>query len=306
MEPESLGAEQGASLPGPAEELGTLLGQDAALPKLSGGGQDRELESKSDLIDDKEFDIPQVDTPPTLESILNETDDEEESFVLEDPSLLNIDNIDTHSYDTSSLASSDSGDRTHSKRWHSGTREREKEAPLQSGRQMQICRPSLSMRLKSSQAPSARKCSLEPCPGALASTTTPFQKDCGASGMASALCALAPRPLVTTTYHITEHFLGTAVHLVPNILVLVELFINLDKVDAGLPTAIVNPNQALRLCLGSTAVGAQYGAISALSINNDCSRLLCGFAKGQILVIGLKPSLKVWMTFPYGRVSKNK
>ncbi|OBS74990.1 hypothetical protein A6R68_14474, partial [Neotoma lepida] len=41
-------------------------------------------------------------------------------------------------------------------------------------------------------------------------------------------------------------------------------------------------NQALRLCLGSTSVGGQYGAISALSINNDCSRLLCGFAKGQI------------------------
>uniref|UniRef100_A0A8B9S334 Uncharacterized protein n=1 Tax=Apteryx owenii TaxID=8824 RepID=A0A8B9S334_APTOW len=67
-------------------------------------------------IDDKEFDIPQVDTPPTLESILNETDDEEESFVLEDPFLLNIDNTDTHSYDTSSVASSDSGDRTHLKR----------------------------------------------------------------------------------------------------------------------------------------------------------------------------------------------
>uniref|UniRef100_A0A8C3Y912 VPS8 subunit of CORVET complex n=1 Tax=Catharus ustulatus TaxID=91951 RepID=A0A8C3Y912_CATUS len=45
---------------------------------------------------------------------------------------------------------------------------------------------------------------------------------------------------------------------------------------------VKNQNQALRLCLGSTAVGAQYGAISALSINNDCSRLLCGFAKGQI------------------------
>uniref|UniRef100_A0A8C5TSH0 VPS8 subunit of CORVET complex n=1 Tax=Malurus cyaneus samueli TaxID=2593467 RepID=A0A8C5TSH0_9PASS len=44
----------------------------------------------------------------------------------------------------------------------------------------------------------------------------------------------------------------------------------------------VDQNQALRLCLGSTVVGAQYGAISALSINNDCSRLLCGFAKGQI------------------------
>uniref|UniRef100_A0A670ZWX2 VPS8 subunit of CORVET complex n=1 Tax=Pseudonaja textilis TaxID=8673 RepID=A0A670ZWX2_PSETE len=44
----------------------------------------------------------------------------------------------------------------------------------------------------------------------------------------------------------------------------------------------LDPNQALRLCLGNTAVGAQYGAISALSINSDCSRLLCGFAKGQI------------------------
>ncbi|XP_029766966.1 vacuolar protein sorting-associated protein 8 homolog [Terrapene carolina triunguis] len=221
MEPESLGAEQGASLPGPAEELGTLLGQDAALPKLSGGELDRELESKSDLIDDKEFDIPQVDTPPTLESILNETDDEEESFVLEDPSLLNIDNIDTQSYDTSSLASSDSGDRTHLKR--------KKKLPDSFSLHGSVVRLSL---LK---------------------------------GISAQIVSAA------------------------------------DKVDAGLPTAIAassliavgtshglalifgkDPNQALRLCLGSTAVGAQYGAISALSINNDCSRLLCGFAKGQI------------------------
>lgn len=41
-------------------------------------------------------------------------------------------------------------------------------------------------------------------------------------------------------------------------------------------------NQALRLCLGSTATGAEYGAVSALSINHDCTRLLCGFAKGHI------------------------
>uniref|UniRef100_A0A803V914 VPS8 subunit of CORVET complex n=1 Tax=Ficedula albicollis TaxID=59894 RepID=A0A803V914_FICAL len=84
--------------------------------RLSVAELDRELDSRSELIDDKEFDIPQVDTPPTLESILNETDDEEESFILEDPFLLNIDNTDTHSYDTSSVASSDSGDRTHLKR----------------------------------------------------------------------------------------------------------------------------------------------------------------------------------------------
>ncbi|KAF7652096.1 hypothetical protein LDENG_00101870 [Lucifuga dentata] len=40
--------------------------------------------------------------------------------------------------------------------------------------------------------------------------------------------------------------------------------------------------KALRLCLGTTATGAEFGAVSALSINHDCSRLLCGFAKGQI------------------------
>ncbi|KAG7272449.1 hypothetical protein CRUP_031376 [Coryphaenoides rupestris] len=47
-------------------------------------------------------------------------------------------------------------------------------------------------------------------------------------------------------------------------------------------TACQDVNQALRLCLGTTATGAEFGAVSALSINHDCSRLLCGFAKGQI------------------------
>uniref|UniRef100_A0A8C0VJ45 VPS8 subunit of CORVET complex n=1 Tax=Cyanistes caeruleus TaxID=156563 RepID=A0A8C0VJ45_CYACU len=160
---------------------------------------DRELDSRSELIDDKEFDIPQVDTPPTLESILNETDDEEESFILEDPFLLNIDNTDTHSYDTSSVASSDSGDRTHLKR--------KKKLP-----------DSLSLH-----------------------------------GSVIRLSLLK----------------GISAQIVGGFVIDVSSAFNL-------------PNQALRLCLGSTAVGAQYGAISALSINNDCSRLLCGFAKGQI------------------------
>lgn len=38
----------------------------------------------------------------------------------------------------------------------------------------------------------------------------------------------------------------------------------------------------LRWCLGSVAVGQQYGAVSALTFNKDCTRLLCGFAKGQV------------------------
>ncbi|XP_042192030.1 vacuolar protein sorting-associated protein 8 homolog isoform X2 [Callorhinchus milii] len=175
-----------------------------------------------DGIDDKEFDIPQVDTPPTLESILNEAEDEEELFILEDPALLNTDNIDAHSIETSSLASSDSGDRTHLRR-------RKKVTEATSSIHGSVVRQSI---LK---------------------------------GVSAQIVSAA------------------------------------DRVDAGLPTAVVvsnviavgtshglalifgkDPNQALRLCLGSTSVGAQYGAVSALSINSDCTRLLCGFAKGQI------------------------
>ncbi|XP_052813444.1 vacuolar protein sorting-associated protein 8 homolog isoform X3 [Mya arenaria] len=72
-----------------------------------------------------------------------------------------------------------------------------------------------------------------------------------------------------------------------------------DKVDAGMPTAmavssliaigtshglvlVFDYEQVLKWCLGSTAVGAQYGAVSSLSFNKDCTRLLSGFARGQI------------------------
>ncbi|XP_062438241.1 vacuolar protein sorting-associated protein 8 homolog isoform X2 [Rhea pennata] len=216
---EAAAAEQAACPAGAEAELGRSSCSEPPAPRLSAAELDRELDSRSELIDDKEFDIPQVDTPPTLESILNETDDEEESFILEDPFLLNVDNTDTHSYDTSSVASSDSGDRTHLKR--------KKKLPDSLSLHGSVIRLSL---LK---------------------------------GISAQIVSAA------------------------------------DKVDAGLPTAIAasnliavgtshglalifDQNQALRLCLGSTAIGAQYGAISALSINNDCSRLLCGFAKGQI------------------------
>ncbi|CAO2631345.1 Vacuolar protein sorting-associated protein 8 homolog [Lemmus lemmus] len=312
-EPDQENLEQNLCAMTTEEELNKSFSLEASLSKFSCIDLDKELEFKNDLIDDKEFDIPQVDTPPTLESILNETDDEDESFVLEDPALLNIDTIDSHSYDTSSVASSDSGDRANLKR--------KKKLPDAFSLHGSVMRHSL---LK---------------------------------GISAQIVSAA------------------------------------DKVDAGLPTAIAvssliavgtshglalifDQNQALRLCLGSTSVGGQYGAISALSINNDCSRLLCGFAKGQftddptlaicndsggsvfeltfkrvmgvrtcesrclfsgskgevccieplhskpelkdhpitqfsllamasltkILVIGLKPSLKVWMTFPYGRM----
>ena len=46
----------------------------------------------------------------------------------------------------------------------------------------------------------------------------------------------------------------------------------------------LDPNQVLKWCLGSTALGTQYGAVSTLGINNDCSRLLAGFARGQVTI----------------------
>ena len=70
--------------------------------------------------------------------------------------------------------------------------------------------------------------------------------------------------------------------------------------DAGLPTSMAvsmmvaigtshglvllfEPrDQALKLILGNTSDGANYGAVTALGINRDCTRLLCGYAKGQI------------------------
>ncbi|XP_068423961.1 vacuolar protein sorting-associated protein 8 homolog isoform X1 [Clinocottus analis] len=177
--------------------------------------------AEMDAIDDKEFDIPQVDTPPTLESILNELEDEEEPFVLEDTCVLNTDNMDAHSCDTSSLASSDSGDPAHL------LKRRRRTVDLNASVHGSVLRHSL---LK---------------------------------GISAQIVSAA------------------------------------DKVDAGLPTAIAvggviavgtshglalvfDTNQALRLCLGTKATGAEFGAVSALSINHDCSRLLCGFAKGQI------------------------
>uniref|UniRef100_A0A3B3X225 RING-type domain-containing protein n=1 Tax=Poecilia mexicana TaxID=48701 RepID=A0A3B3X225_9TELE len=168
---------------------------------LSASSQLNLMEVES--IDDKEFDIPQVDTPPTLESILSQMEEEEDPFVLEDTCLLNTDNMDAQSYDTSSLASSDSGDPAHLKRKR---RTLDQNAAVHGS----VLRLSL---LK---------------------------------GISAQIVAAA------------------------------------DKVDAGLPTAIVNTNQALRLCLGNKTTGAEFGAVSALSINHDCSRLLCGFAKGQI------------------------
>ncbi|XP_043931336.1 vacuolar protein sorting-associated protein 8 homolog [Protopterus annectens] len=161
-------------------------------------------------IDDKEFDIPQVDTPPTLESILNEPEDEDESFILDDPSLLNIENIDAHSCETSSLASSDSGDRAHFKFTDDPT--------------LAICNDSGGsvFELTFKRVMGLRTC----------------DSRCLFSGSKGEVCCIEPLRAKT---ELRDHPIN------------------------------------------------QYSLLAMASLT-------------KILIIGLKPSLKVWMTFPYGRM----
>uniref|UniRef100_A0A8C4ZM61 VPS8 subunit of CORVET complex n=1 Tax=Gadus morhua TaxID=8049 RepID=A0A8C4ZM61_GADMO len=148
-------------------------------------------------IDDKEFDIPQVDTPPTLEN------------------LLNTDPVDSHSCETSSLASSDSGDPAHLKR--------KKTVEMNASVHGSVLRHSL-------------------------------------------LKGISAQIVSAAVSHARTHTVSGVIAV---------------GTSHGL-ALVFDVNQALRLCLGTTATGAEFGAVSALSINHDCSRLLCGFAKGQI------------------------
>ncbi|XP_078620345.1 vacuolar protein sorting-associated protein 8 homolog isoform X1 [Branchiostoma floridae x Branchiostoma japonicum] len=166
-------------------------------------------------LDDSEFDLPEVVAPPSLESILNEPDDD--SFNLDEQ---NLDIFQDASGETSSLVSLES----------------------------------------------------------LASDKP-----------------LAPKKKAHVQY--ASH--GSILRHVVLKGVSAQVMSAADRVDAGMPTAmavshlvaigsshglilVFDPKQVLKWCLGSTAVGAQYGAVSALSINHDCTRLLSGFAKGQI------------------------
>nr|XP_002121576.1 vacuolar protein sorting-associated protein 8 homolog [Ciona intestinalis] len=74
-----------------------------------------------------------------------------------------------------------------------------------------------------------------------------------------------------------------------------------DRVNAGRPTSLAVSNliaigttrglvilfdssQALKYCLGSIQIGSKYGSVTALTFNTDTTRLLVGYAKGEILM----------------------
>ncbi|CAE1274106.1 VPS8 [Acanthosepion pharaonis] len=173
-----------------------------------------------DELDDQEFDLPPVEVPPTLESILNEPDDHE--LLIDDEDLSCLTQLyKEDSVETSSMSSQDSliSDRPRLRAGHKKAGSLEIHGS--------VLKPS-KLKNISAQLKSAANRVNAGKPSAIA---------------VSALIAI-----------------GTSHGLV----------------------LVFDPRQVLKWCLGSTAVGAQYGSVSALSFNRDVSRLLCGFAKGQI------------------------
>lgn len=156
-------------------------------------------------LDDKEFNLPPVENPPTLESILNEVEDS-----VSDEEVL------SHAgpfgaCDSASVGSTDSRDRSSSS------------SRTDSGIMRHVVLRGVSAQLRSA---AERVHSGKPTAMAV-----------------SAMIAVG-------TFH-------------------------------GL-VLVFDAEQALRWCLGSTQLGEQYGSVSALGFNRDCSRLLCGYAKGQL------------------------
>lgn len=47
---------------------------------------------------------------------------------------------------------------------------------------------------------------------------------------------------------------------------------------------VFDASQELKWCLSSVAAGAQFGFVSSLSFNVDCTRILCAFARGQVMM----------------------
>uniref|UniRef100_A0A8C4QXP9 Vacuolar protein sorting-associated protein 8 homolog n=1 Tax=Eptatretus burgeri TaxID=7764 RepID=A0A8C4QXP9_EPTBU len=170
-------------------------------------------------LDDKEFELPPVETPPTLESILNEVDDEEEEgFGGHEFGPFLGDGSDSASLDTASLASTDSGERSHSR-----------------SRRVE--------RSSSSHGVVLRHATL---------------KGISAQLVSAAEKADAGNPTAMAVSEVIA--IGTAHGLV----------------------LVFDPQQILKMSLGSLSTGVQYGSVSALSINNNCSRLIVGHAHGQI------------------------
>uniref|UniRef100_A0A2L2YDL3 Vacuolar protein sorting-associated protein 8-like protein n=1 Tax=Parasteatoda tepidariorum TaxID=114398 RepID=A0A2L2YDL3_PARTP len=169
-------------------------------------------------LDDKEFDLPTIDTPPTLESILNETDDAS----LSDEEFSSHLGYFQETCETTSIDSLES----HTRRERKLSSQKEKKSP-----QFKIHGSILrhvTLRGVSAQLQSA----------------------------AERVNAGKPTSMAVSSVIAVGTFHGI--------------------------TLIFDPQQVLKWCLGTTEYGEKYGSVSALAFNNDCSRLLAGYSRGEI------------------------
>ncbi|XP_071448355.1 vacuolar protein sorting-associated protein 8 homolog isoform X2 [Hetaerina americana] len=225
-------------------ENGVLIGRASSHNSLEDN-----LELNFDELDDSEYDIPPVDKAPTLESILNDIDDQcslSEDDLASLPHIGEGGSFGAEAVETLSVGSRGSWD----------TRSR--------------CSSERSRRRRS--------------PGA----------------------GFSNRPIPPPS-SLLRHLILRGVSQ--------QISSARERVNAGLPTAVAastmiavgtshglvlvfDSSQTLRWCLGAeegvqsggsagnNAV-SEFGAVSALSLNHDCSRLLVGFAKGAIFMYDL-------------------
>ncbi|XP_064186858.1 vacuolar protein sorting-associated protein 8 homolog isoform X2 [Anguilla rostrata] len=192
---------------------------------------------EAEELDDQEFDIPQVEAAPTLESILNEDaflEMEPNSFLPDDFSLSTLEGEELEE-GSLQLQQQD---------------EVVVEGVLSELEEETATSPPASQWIKDPPLPAVEKDDVLHCitlKGISAQILSAVGRVEGGGATAMAVCGIIA--------------IGTSTGQL----------------------LIFDPSQVLKLCLGSQALGAQHGSITALGFNGDGTRILSGFARGQIL-----------------------
>ncbi|KAG7488795.1 hypothetical protein MATL_G00038250 [Megalops atlanticus] len=195
---------------------------------------------EAEELDDQEFDIPQVETAPTLESILNEDsllEAENSSFQPEDFTL-------------SMLETEELEDSSGEQQQPLQEEEEEEEVEDQEVQEETAASIPALQWIKDPPLPVVEQDAVLDCvtlKGISAQILSAVGRVEGGGPTAMAVCGIIAVGTSTGQLLIFDH------------------------------------SQVLKLCLGSLNFGAQYGPISALGFNNDGTRILCGFLRGQIL-----------------------
>ncbi|KAJ8375154.1 hypothetical protein SKAU_G00057340 [Synaphobranchus kaupii] len=186
-------------------------------------------------LDDQEFDIPQVETAPTLESILNE-----DSLLEVEPDPLLPDDFALSTLEVEELEEGGLQPQ----------QQEEEEVVSEEEEEETATTVPASLWIKDPSLPAVERDEVLHCvtlKGISAQILSAVGRVEGGGPTAMAVCGIIA--------------IGTSTGQL----------------------LIFDPSQVLKLCLGSQALGAQHGPITALGFNSEGTRILCGFARGKIL-----------------------